>query len=645
MKLINASKLLISAIVLLILISISIGVWGWKELDRPYQINKEFQQRKALFDVDIHILLERYLASGNADLLQQADTKLKQLIRKDIAWLNKQDNDAIKLSVKTIINNIQVIRAAGKLAADPQGLLINNERERTGDINSLLQYSQHAPYSLQEIQTQFLIGLNQLNLSMNELARLRQQYFDSRNPQLKTSLLEKNVQILALTASLYELPRFGVYTEVDEDELISEDPEEVGELSIDSLRSLSLRYEKELENTLELNHRMELARNSLNQSLDALSDLFIDYSKRIDIIKSDITLNVELMLIVSIGLVILAIAAVFILQNKMIGFLIKLELFLKQMLQGNYAQEFRSQLNFKEIQSVEHSGVQLQTYLANLIDQLNSESEKVISASNDVLHQSTNATTLTQQQNEATGYVATAITQLSHSFKEVANSASSASDFANSANDATDKAKKQLFIAASATKNLANDLSSVEDVMSRLEQSGKNIGAVIEVIKGVAEQTNLLALNAAIEAARAGEHGRGFSVVADEVRKLASRTTQSTQEISFIIQDMMSNSAEASKTVKLQSEAALDCAEKTYQAEVAIQPVAIAVDKIKRLNTDIASAAQEQTNTVVEVANTTEHIKVNADAIDLNITDIKLAGDSLITVSEALNDLIKQLKH
>ncbi len=79
------------------------------------------------------------------------------------------------------------------------------------------------------------------------------------------------------------------------------------------------------------------------------------------------------------------------------------------------------------------------------------------------------------------------------------------------------------------------DVNRTADEVTALQQAAHEIYEIINTIQTIAEQTNLLALNAAIEAARAGEGGRGFAVVADEVRSLAARTTQSTAQISTII--------------------------------------------------------------------------------------------------------------
>ncbi|OQQ10673.1 hypothetical protein BK411_02720 [Vibrio splendidus] len=88
-------------------------------------------------------------------------------------------------------------------------------------------------------------------------------------------------------------------------------------------------------------------------------------------------------------------------------------------------------------------------------------------------------------------------------------------------------------------------ISESVETITRVAARSEEINQIISVIDEIANQTNLLALNAAIESARAGEYGRGFAVVSDEVRNLAHRTTESTQQIQTMIENLQCATKEA----------------------------------------------------------------------------------------------------
>ena len=644
MKLSDVSKILITIIVTFIISSVAIGIWGWNELDKPYKISQTFQAYKSRFDIDTRILLERYLASGDADNLQQAETILQKLQTTDIDWLDEQDNLAIKNAITHLQENVNSVRAAGKLAGNPQALLINNEREREGDLLILKKYVNEAETENYARKSDFFNQLLDLNHSLEQLALYRQQYFDNPTDQSKQSLMSENLIFTQHLAELTKLPRFGLYTEIDEDALSAEEPEEIGKVSLDSLSSLTKRYKKELENTIELGINLKTSRVGLNDAIDKFATLLNSYQSQIDYLKNDITSRVKWIMIISLAVIVIAVMSLFILQNRVIFYLTQLEVFLRKMLQGNYNQTLQTNMDYAEVISVRKSGLQLQTYLANVIDQLDVESKKIISASNDMRSVSEKAVSLTREKITSTIHVTTSVNQLSHSFKNVAENAANASTSASLANKATADASLQLTQTATSVQTLATNLGEVQQMMIRLEENGKNIGAVLEVIQSVAEQTNLLALNAAIEAARAGEHGRGFTVVADEVRKLASRTTTSTEEIRSIIQQLVASSVEASETVTVQSKAAQKCVTQMNDTQSAIKPVIDAVQYIAQLNADIAIATQEQVSTVNEIADDSATIKDHADLVTASFSELMASSDSLDLVNEALGKLITQLK-
>ena len=130
----------------LLLISVCLALgdtlwWSQQALERPYQLMARYLSLSQSFQQDVAQNIHDYLASGDALRLSSASQSLESLLQ----YLDELPADLAR-NLRPSLTDLDTfskteLLAAGKLAGDPQALLLQAERELGANLEQLSQYA------------------------------------------------------------------------------------------------------------------------------------------------------------------------------------------------------------------------------------------------------------------------------------------------------------------------------------------------------------------------------------------------------------------------------------------------------------------------------------------------------------------------
>jgi len=294
---------------------------------------------------------------------------------------------------------------------------------------------------------------------------------------------------------------------------------------------------------------------------------------------------------------------------------------------------------------------QLASWFNQFLGAIRSLIQHIGSAASNILATSTSSTRVSGdmaeaagRQREAVDMVSTAFHEMVATANEVARSCSQAAQSADSGQQQAREGQQQIDAAVNSVDRLSQEIEQSAQSIQQLERDSNAIQSILGTIRSIAEQTNLLALNAAIEAARAGEQGRGFAVVADEVRALAKRTADSTAEIDGLLGNLASRTAEVAEQMHASLEVSQQSVSRIGLARDSFGQIRESVDIIRDMNTQIATAAEEQHQVAEDINRHISQIHGDAQLVAELAQAARQDSESLAGLSNELDSLVRRFR-
>ena len=252
--------------------------------------------------------------------------------------------------------------------------------------------------------------------------------------------------------------------------------------------------------------------------------------------------------------------------------------------------------------------------------------------------------------------IAHAATELATTSSNLAQNAEDVRSLCDETLEASAKGKDEM---ESMTKNVSTLNDTISDLTTLIKATAKSveeITGITDTINAISEQTNLLSLNASIEAARAGELGKGFAVVASEVGVLANQSSNATETIRRLVDDITRNIADINRKADIcatDMEACMQGVEGANESfnliygDVAkatdgIIEIASGIERINDVASNNAATTQEQASNINEVLGLSDMIVTESNKLRSETANITSISENLNQYSDEINSDLSQ---
>ncbi|MBG6605071.1 methyl-accepting chemotaxis protein [Pseudomonas aeruginosa] len=608
---------------LLLTVCLALGItlwWSQRAMERPFQLLDQYLELSQRFDEQVARNVRQYLGSGDA-VRQQAALQALESLAEALPELPPDLARTLAPSLAELREfSAGDLLAAGKLAGDPQGLLLQAERDLAGNLEQWSAYLDAATEQPQAGAYRTPLLLASLHLTRLSLARAK--LVESANPALAGDVERELANLREQAGRIEALPLLGV---LDEQRSASDDfaammglagdaeagagnAEDRGVALRRELASLLQRYPDELRRTRDLIERRQQLSADTGAKLDAVRQALATLEPQVRGERQRLQSQVRLIQGGMIALILLIALAIDSLQRRLARVLGQLVPALSAWADGDFSRPISLRTRTEDLRNLEDSLNRLRSFLAELVGAIHRRAEQVAGRSQPLAEVSRGLHAGVERQAGDTGQIRDALGDMDAAIQQVAGDASQPADARRSAGQAVEPGQRVIGESLGGLRELVDEVQGNAQSIERLAEESATIGSVLTVIRSIAEQTNLLALNAAIEAARAGDQGRGFAVVAEEVRSLAQRTAGATEEIQQLIGRLQQAARQSVEAMRSQVEHAERTAEQAGAAEGALDEVVAAIHTIGVMAERIAEGSTQQSQAVGEIRSHSERI-------------------------------------